>query len=126
MTAWLAMTVAAVASRISGSEPPPGRQQIERIFDRLGIDEDQRALAEIVRDQSRQDQKQPGVLDRPPPEMPHVGVQRLGAGNGEEDAAEHDEADRSMDAQEGQSRKRAQRAQDAPCRGNVDDAENRR
>ena len=98
MTAWLAMTVAAVESRISGSRPQPGRQQIERIFDRLGIDEDQRALAEIVGDQRGQDQKQPGGLDRPAAEMPHVGVERLGAGDGEEDAAEHDEADRAMDA----------------------------
>ena len=57
--------------------------------------------------------------------MPHVGIERLRAGNGEEDAAEHDEADRAMEEQEGQSRKRAQRAQYAPGRGNVGDAENR-
>ena len=60
-------------------QAPARRQEIEGICDRLRVVEDQRALAEIVADERRQDEEQPGRLDRPPAEMAHVGIERLRA-----------------------------------------------
>ncbi len=100
MTAWLAMTVAIVARITSGSRRPVGRQQEERIVQRLGVLQDQRTLAQIVQRQAGKDEPDPGDLDRRPAEMAHVGVERLGAGDGEEDAAQDDEADSPWSRQE--------------------------
>jgi len=47
------------------------------------------ALAEVVQRQCRQHQPHPGDPDRLLAEVPHVGIQRLGAGQ-----REHDRADR--------------------------------
>ena len=69
-------------------EAPTRRKQIEGVFDRLRVVEDQRALAEIVADQGRQNDEQPGRLDRPASEMAHVGVERLRAGHRQKDAAQ--------------------------------------
>ena len=55
------------------------------------VGEDQRALAEVVEDQRGEDEREPGAADRGRAEVAHVGVQRLGAGDGEHDAAERDE-----------------------------------
>ena len=55
--------------------------------------------------------------------MTHVGVERLGAGDGEEDAAERNEANRAVVVKERDPRRRAQRAQDDPGVGNMHDAE---
>ena len=123
MTAWLAMTVATVANRIRREQGPARRQEIIGIGDRLGVGDDQRALAEIIEHQRGQHQEQPRRLDRPAAEMAHVGIERLGAGHGEENAAEHDEADRAMGAKERDPRRWAQRAQDDPGVGNVQSAE---
>ena len=54
MTAWLAMTVAAVASTTIGKQRPVRRHQEERVFDRRRVSEHQRALAEIVERQRGQ------------------------------------------------------------------------
>ena len=53
----------------------------------------QRALAEIVDQQRRQHEAEPGALDRPAAEMAEIGVERLAAGDGEEHRAERDQAD---------------------------------
>ena len=64
-------------------ERPAGKQQVERILQRLGIAHEQRALAEVVEHQRRRHQPEPGDAHRAFAEMPHVRVQRLGAGDGE-------------------------------------------
>jgi hypothetical protein len=51
----------------------------------------QRALAEIVEQQGRKDKAQPGAADRRPPEMPHIGIERLGAGHRQHHRAEQHE-----------------------------------
>ena len=100
ITAWLAMTVATVAKITSGSSAQSGRQQEERVVQSLGVLQDQGTLAEIVQRQGGEHQPGPGSLDRRPPEMAHVGVERLGAGDREEHAAQDDEADRAVREQE--------------------------
>ena len=49
-------------------------------------------MAEIVQEQRRQDEHEPGKTDGALPEVPHVGVQRLTAGDDEKDGAQHREA----------------------------------
>ena len=61
ITAWLAMTVAAVASTTIGSSAQSGYQQEEGVLDRLRAGEHQRALAEIVEEQRRQHQQSQAV-----------------------------------------------------------------
>ncbi len=93
----------------------PGRgEQVERVRNRFGVGDDQRALAEIVADQRRQHHEQPGILDRPAAEMAHVGVKRLRAGHGQKDAAEHHETHRAVRPEELDPRQRAQTFEDDP------------
>lgn len=56
------------------------------------VREQHRPLAEIIQQQSRQHQQAPGQPDRPPSKMAHIGIQRLGAGNGKKDSAKHQKA----------------------------------
>ena len=44
--------------------------------------EQARTLAEIVQQQAGEDERVPGKLDRPAPEMPHIGKERLDACDG--------------------------------------------
>ena len=104
ITAWLAITVAAVDKQNEGHETPARGEQVEGVLDRLGVVRIERALAEIVADQRGQNDEEPRRLDRPPPEMAHIGVKRLSAGHGEKDGAEHDEPDRAMGVDETQGR----------------------
>ena len=53
----------------------------------------QRALPEIIDQQRRQHEAEPGALDRPPAEMAEIGIERLAAGDGQEHRAERDQAD---------------------------------
>ena len=57
--------------------------------------ENERALAEVVDDERRQHEREPGGLDRLAAEVAEIGVERLGAGHGEEDEAEDREADQA-------------------------------
>ena len=68
-------------------------QPIERILDRRRIGQHQRALAEIVDQQRRQHEAEPGALDRLAAEMAEIGIERLAAGDGEKHRAERDQAD---------------------------------
>ena len=70
---------------------PAGGQQEERISQRVGVSQNQCALAEIVQHQRRQHEKRPAHADRLCAEMPHVGIQRLGPGDAQHDGAEHHE-----------------------------------
>ena len=108
---------------------PVRKHQEERVFDRLGIDDDESALPEIVQRQRRQHDEQPRGLDRPFAEMAEVGVKRLRTGDGEEHGSERDEADHAVMEHERNGIKRVQRQQhfglppDRMDRGNRDDAE---
>ena len=92
ITAWQAMTAAIVARTTSGSAQTCGREQ-----DRTGFRcacasrEQQRALPHIVQHQRRQHEAQPRDADRLAAEMPHVGIERLGAGHRQHDRAQRQE-----------------------------------
>src|SRR5260221_5827529 len=74
-----------------GKEGPVRRQSVERVLDRLGRRQQQAALAEIIEQQSRKDEAQPGGADRRAAEMAHIGIERLGAGHGQHHRTEQDE-----------------------------------
>ncbi len=76
-------------------------------------------MAEIIAHQRRQNDEQPGRLDRPPPKMAHVGVERLRAGHRQKDAAEDNEADRPSGVDKRYPRDWAQSLQNAPCRSDM-------
>ena len=59
---------------------------------RVGVGEQQRALPEVVQQQAGKDKAQPAATDRRPPEMPHIGIERLGASDRENDGAEQNKA----------------------------------
>ena len=84
ITAWLAITVATVASTTIGYERPVGIEQKERIFERLRLGKDQSALPQIIERERRQHERKPGNLDRTAAEMAEIGIKRLGAGHGQE------------------------------------------
>ena len=69
ITACEAMTVAGEASTTSGTAPIRASAE-ERVLDRLGIGEQQRALAEVVRAPAPADKAQPGVRIGPRPKWP--------------------------------------------------------
>ena len=71
---------------------PRRRHQVEGLRRRARVEQDQRALAEVVQHQRRQHQPEPRQADRPPAEVAHVGVERLAAGDRQHDGAEHDES----------------------------------
>ena len=57
-----------------------------------GAVEQQAGLAGVIQDQRREDKAEPGDADRFGADMTHVGVERLGAGDAQEDAAQQQEA----------------------------------
>ena len=93
ITAWLAITVAAVASTTIGSSSTSGTIRKNGFSIAAGIGQHQRALAEIVEQQRRQHEAEPGALDRLAAEMAEIGIERLAAGDREEHRAERDQAD---------------------------------
>ena len=95
ITAWLAITVAIVASITIGQRPGRGQQE-ERVVDRLGIADRQRPLAEIVQHQAGSTKNVQVSLDRMRAEMAHVGIQRLGTGDAQTPRPQHDESDQPV------------------------------
>ena len=86
------MTVAIVASTASGVTAHDGRHPVKRVLDLVArAARQQRRLAEVVEHQGGEHQPVPGRADRPTPEVTHVGVERLAAGDDEEDRAEREE-----------------------------------
>ena len=77
-----------------------------------GIEQQQRALAEIVQDQRREHQRKPRQADRLLAEVSHVGVQRFPAGDDEEHGAEHGEAGEAVGGKERDGVTRIERAED--------------
>ena len=82
---------AAVASSTSGRSAQSGASRKNGCSRRCGVDQQQRALTEVVEQQRRQHEREPRQADRPFAEMAHVGVQRLAARDDEEHRAEHGE-----------------------------------
>ena len=98
------MIAAAVARPTSGKQRPRRRQQEERLLGGRRVGQQQRALAEVVEQQRRQHQREPGDADRPLAEVPHVGIERLAAGDDQEHRAEHGEAVPAVLAEERDAR----------------------
>ena len=105
ITACEAITVAAVASRTIGSLPQSGtrRKKGLAMFARR-VAEDERALAHVVEDAGGEDEQQPGAGDRRAAEVAHVGVERLGSGDREDDRRQREEGHREMAREEAQAR----------------------
>ena len=91
MTAWLAITVAAVASPTIGTSAQPGSISKNGLSGSAAMRKHERALPEIVEQQARKHDGQPGQHDRLAPEMAEVDIERFGAGDGQEDRADRDE-----------------------------------
>ena len=86
-----AMTDAIVARIGERRDRPLGSHPVERALDRRRVADQQRGLAEVVQQQAGQHERVPDERDRLAAEVAHVGVQRLAAGDDEEDAAEGEE-----------------------------------
>ena len=68
---------------------PVGRQQKERVLDRVRLGDEQRTLAAIVDQQRRQHEDEPRRPDRRSAEMAEVGIHRLAAGDRQEHRAQY-------------------------------------
>jgi hypothetical protein len=90
-------------------ERPRRRQQVERIRDRRRIDDQQRALAEIVERERRQHERAPREAHGSAAEVPHVRVERLGAGHHEHDRAQRKEPERAVRREESDGVQRIER-----------------
>ncbi len=64
------------------------------------LEQQQRALAQVVQDQRRQHQGEPRQTDGLPAEVSHVGIERFPAGDHQEDRPEHGEPDKAVVAEE--------------------------
>src|SRR6478609_694108 len=72
---------------------PSWYEQVERIFDRMGVCQQQSSLAEIVEHQRRRHDREPSELDGQPAKMAHIGIHGFGARERQEGGAEHGEGD---------------------------------
>ena len=123
ITACDAMMVAAVASSTIGSRAQLGDEQEERCTDGLLVADDQRALTEVVEHARGQDDEEPRQRDRPSTEVAHVGVERLGAGDGEDDRGQREERNVEVPEDERQRVGRRQRLEDLRVVDDAPDAE---
>src|SRR5262249_42886585 len=72
---------------------PSRREPVEGVLDGVGGGEQQCALAEVVEQQSWQNNDEPAKTDRQAPEMTHIRVHRLASGDRKEDRAKHRKRD---------------------------------
>ncbi len=86
---------------------------------------DHRALPEIVEHQAGQHEEHPRYPDRVAPEMPHIGIERLGAGDGEHDRAHRQEGVDAVVEEEFDRVPGVERDEDARARQDIDDAQHR-
>src|ERR1019366_9333129 len=98
-------------------------QREERAPLRGGILEHERALAEVVRDQGRPDDGEPREANGARPEVTHVGVERLAAGDGEDDRPEDERAMEAVRLEEAHGVRRVQGREDGRVVGDVERAE---
>jgi hypothetical protein len=99
------------------------RQLVEWTVDGLGVGENQRTLPEVVEQQRRQDQAEPGAADGGWTDMAHVGVKGFRPGQSEEDAAHHREGDDRICRHETERLERIDRRDDCRRRPDIDGAE---
>ena len=107
-------------------QPRPIRShEVEGIHGSLGIPKHQRALADIVEHEARIDERKPRPADRLAPEMAHVRVKRLGAGNRQEHRTQSKKGELGIGEEELARPRRAQRRHDARTDHDIADAEHR-
>ena len=112
-----------------GGQPHEGvqerrrRHQVERVLEGRGHAQDQSPLAEVAEQEGREHDGEPGQADRAPAEMAQVGVERLGAGHGEHDSAEHEEGRHAVLGEEPDAVPRVERQQDRRRPDDLDRAE---
>ena len=123
MIDWLAMMVATVARQINGTSSGGGHSRKKTLL-AIGLaPQRDRRLAGIIQHQAGKHDPRPGEADRGFAEMPHVGIQRLGAGNAEEDSAEHGKAAHAVAGEQAQAVKRIERDQHSRLAGDAPNAE---
>ena len=79
---------------------PPGYQQEKRAGDGAPVAEDQGALSHVAEDAGGENQDQPDARNRRAAEVPHVRVQRLGSGDGQDHGGQREERGGEMPGQE--------------------------
>src|SRR5689334_6936946 len=80
------------------------------------------ALTEIVDDQCRKDEAEPGEANGNTAEVAHVGVDGLSASDGQEDAAKRDESDSRIAGHETETLERIDCRKDFRALGDLDKA----
>jgi hypothetical protein len=98
-------------------------EQKERVRYCRGIGEDEGALPEIVEEQGREHEPQPGSTDRDRAKMPHIGVERLRPGHCQHDRAEQQKGFFGVDADQVDRIDRIDRPQDRRVTGDLDEPE---
>ena len=101
---------------------PVGEEQEERVGDRGRVVEDQRALAEVVEGEGREDEQEPGAPDRRPAEVAHVRVEGFRAGDGQDDRSHRDERDLQVCREEVEAVRRVQCLEDRRVARDLADA----
>ena len=74
----------------------PGAEPKENIAVGGRAFQHERCLSGVVQDQAWKHDRKPGEFDRPPAEMTHIGIERLGAGDTEKHRAQYQKAGRPM------------------------------
>ena len=97
----------------------------QRVVERVRRRQQHGALPEVVEQQRRPDQQVPRDPDRYASEMTHVGIERLGAGDGQDDGAQRQHAVAALLHEEHDGVMRAERPQDRRVLEDVLDAEHR-
>ena len=103
-------------------QPGAREEAKERVVERARVAHQERALAHVVEGERGQDDAGPGDLDRAPAEVAHVGVERLGAGEREDDRADRREDVPAALAQEVERAARVERLQDRRLLDDLPDA----
>jgi len=98
--------------RHDGIQEDIRRQPVERVLDGAGQAQKQRALAEVVQQQCRQDHTEPHESDGPASEVAHVRVEGLGARDGQHHRSQDDEAPQAMRQKESDGVPRTEREED--------------
>ena len=91
MSACDAMIVATVESEDHRIDEERRDEREERVLRRLRVLDEARRLPEVVEQQGGHDEREPGEADGVAAEVAHVGIERLAAGDDEDDAAEDEE-----------------------------------
>jgi len=102
---------------------PIGRHAKKRVLNSALVAENQRTLAEIIERQRRKNHREPRGPDRKAAEMTHIRVERLAAGDGQRDGAQHDKADCRMGYEKVEGVNGTDRREDTGKRADLDQSE---